>query len=49
MCTDTIRAFYGYGDFFKISLYCLVGCLSMIAWTHAFLGVLSACVIYFRI
>ena len=30
-------------------LYCLVGCLSMIVWTHAALGVLDACVLYFSI
>ena len=32
---------------FNIHLYCLVGCLSMIVWTHAVLGVLYACVLYF--
>ena len=29
--------------------YCLVGCLSMIVWTHAVFGVLSAGVLYFCI
>ena len=49
MCTsNTIFAFYGYVDllpflfflYFVTHLYCLVGCLSMIVWTHAVLGVL---------
>ena len=47
---DTICAFYGYpffSYFFKTNVYCLVGCLSMIVWTHAVLGVLYACVLYF--
>ena len=35
--------------FFIPHLYCLVGCLSMIVWTHAALGVLDACVLYFSI
>ena len=30
-------------------LYYLVGCLSMIVWTHAVLGVLYACVLYFSV
>ena len=34
------------GTFFS---YCLVGCLSMIVWTPAVLGVLYACVLYFCI
>ena len=33
--------------FFLVHHYCLVGCLSMIVWTHAVLGVLYACVLYF--
>ena len=44
---DTIFAFYVY-IFFK-HLYCLVGCLSMIVWTHAVLGVFYVCVLYFCI
>ena len=38
--------------FFKFvftHLYCLVGCLSMIVWTHVVLGVFNACVLYFCI
>ena len=35
--------------FFFTYLYCLIGCLSMIVWTHAVLGVLHACVLYFCI
>ena len=48
---DTIFAFYGYTlfPFFYTSLYCLVGCLSMIVWTHAVWGVLYACVLCFCI
>ena len=34
---------------FNTLLYCLVGCLSMFVWTHAVLGVLHACVLYFCI
>ena len=30
-------------------MYCLVGCLSMIVWTHAVLGVFYACLFYFCI
>ena len=39
---DTVFGFYGYSFlfFFLTHLYCLVGCLSMIIWTHAVLGVL---------
>ena len=48
MWIDTIFAFYGYVDFFP-QLYCLVGCLSMIGWTHAVLGVLYACVLYLHL
>ena len=33
--------------FFFTPLHYLVGCLSMIIWTHAVLGVLYACVLYF--
>ena len=49
-----IFALYVYIDFFvvdflKTYLYCLVGCLSMVVWTHAVLGVLCACVFYFCI
>ena len=39
----------GGGRVCLIYLYCLVGCLSMIVWTHAVLGVLHACVFYFCI
>ena len=48
MCIVTIFlvAFYGCA-IFSPYLYCLVGCLSMIALTHAVLGVLYACVFYF--
>ena len=35
--------------FFNTHLYCSVGCLSMIVWTHAVLGVLYACVLHFSI
>ena len=35
--------------FFFTHLYCLVGCLSMIVWTHAVLSVLYAFVLYFCI
>ena len=35
--------------FFFFFLHCLVGCLSMIAWTPSVLGVLYACVLYFCI
>ena len=35
--------------FFLFFFYCSLGCLSMIAWTHAVLGVLYACVLYFCI
>ena len=36
-----IFAFYGYIDFFLLTqLDSLVGCLRMIVWTHAVLGVL---------
>ena len=34
---------------FVIHLYCLVGCLSIIVWTHAVLGVLYACVLYLHL
>ena len=40
-----IVLFFG---FFSIP-YCLVGCLSMIVWTHAVLGDSYACVLYFCI
>ena len=36
-------------SFFLSSLYCLVECLSKIVWTHAVLGVLYSCVLYFCI
>ena len=37
----TIFAFYRFFFiFFYTHLYCLVGCLNMIVWTHAVLGVL---------
>ena len=44
--------FYEYVDFFPsllTRLHCLVGCLSIIVWTHDVLGVLYACVLYFCI
>ena len=45
---DTIFAFYGYCFFlFYTHLYCLVGRLNMMVWTHAVLGVLLASVLYF--
>ena len=40
---DTVYGFYGY------SFLCLVGCFSMIIWTHTVLSVLYACVLYFCI
>ena len=43
-CVFGIRNF-----FFQNQLYCLVGCLSMIVLTHAILGVIYACVLYFCI
>ena len=51
---DTNFAFYEYTDFFFISfiatsLYCFVGCLSIIVWTNAVFGVLQACVLHFCI
>ena len=42
-------AFGFYGFFFLTHIYCLVGCLSMIVWTYAVLGVFYACVLYFCI
>ena len=53
VCIDTIFVSYGYVEIFKKknkqkkNNYCLVGCLSNTAWTHAVLGVLFACVLYF--
>ena len=44
---DTVFGFYGY--FFLTHLHCSVGCLSMIVWTHAVLGILYAVVLYFCI
>ena len=50
--TDTILAFYGYIDlfivllFFFIHLHCLVGCLSMIVWTHVLFWVSNMHVFY---
>ena len=49
--TDTIFTFYCFFFFFfltsfNIHLYCLVGCLSMIVWTYAVLGVLYACFVF---
>ena len=35
--------------FVNTHLHYLVGCLSMIVWTHAILGVFYACVLYFCI
>ena len=51
MYIDTIFALYWYIDvfFFLTHLYCLVGSLSLIVWTHAVSGVLYACVLYFYI
>ena len=37
------------GTFFYTHLYCLVRCLSVVVWTHAVLGVLYTCVLYFCI
>ena len=34
---------------FNTHLYCLAGCLSMLVWTDAVLGVLYACVLFFYI
>ena len=45
MCT-LIQYLGCMGTFFSTHLYCLVGCLSMIVWTHA---VLYACTLYFCI
>ena len=45
---DTIFDFYGYILFYALLCY-LAGCLSVIVWTHAVLGVLYACVLYFCI
>ena len=42
---DTVFGIYGYFFFFFFN--CLVGCLSMIVWTPAVLGVFYACVLYF--
>ena len=46
-----IFAFYVYVDFFFFflaHLYCLVGCLGMVVWTHAgHMLFLDACVSYF--
>ena len=44
-----IFAFDGYIIliFFYTHLYCLVGCLSMIVWTHAGFDALYACVLVF--
>ena len=41
--------FMGFLGLFLTHLYCLVGCLSMIVWTHAVLGVLCACVLYLHL
>ena len=48
---DAIFAFNGYVDFFLLMLlYCLVGCLSVIVWTHAVLGCLVCmCFILFAL
>ena len=43
MYVDTVFGFYGYFYFFNG----LVGCLSMIVWAPAILGVLYACVLHF--
>ena len=42
---DTV--FGSYGTFLLTHLYCLVGCLNMMVWTNAVLGVLDACVLTF--
>ena len=42
---DTVFGFYGYFFFFLFN--CLAGCLSMIVWTPAVLGVFYACVLHF--
>ena len=44
---DTVLGFYGYVFFFF--LHSSVGCLSMIVWTTAALGVVYVCVLYFCI
>ena len=51
MYIDKIFALYGYFIllFLFTHLYCLVGCLGVIVLTHAVLGVLYACVLYFCI
>ena len=47
---DTIFMFYrNFFCYIYTHLYCLVRCLSMIVWTHAVLGVLYVCVLYFCI
>ena len=44
---DKNVAAYGHVEFVLLPhLYCLIGCLSMIAWTHASLGILYAYVLY---
>ena len=51
MCTSIGYLHLGVHSFFFFNLYthfyCLVGCLSMIVWTHAVLSILYACVLYF--
>ena len=49
---NMVFGFHGYRYFFFFFFfffYCLVGCLSMIVWTPALLGVLYACGLYFCI
>ena len=45
---DTVFGFYGYFFFFFCCffLHCFVGCLSIIVWTPAVLGVLNACFVF---
>ena len=44
MCT--LIRHVGFMGTFLTHINCLVGCLSMIVWTHAVLGVFYACVLY---
>ena len=50
MCTLIWYLDFKFFVFFSFTLiYCLVGCLSIIVWTPAVLGVFYACVLYFCI
>ena len=47
---DTVFGYYGSFLFLLLFVFCyLIGCLSMIVWTPAVLGVLSACVLYLHL